>query len=46
MYNLVKKPAIELSIEMCEDLGKFISDISTYQDSLTENMTLSSISIP
>lgn len=45
MYNLIKKPAIELSIEMCDDLGKFIYDISAYQDSLVENMVLN-ISVP
>ena len=38
MYELIKKPAIELSVEICDDLGKLIHDVTTFQDSLLENM--------
>ena len=38
MYDLIKKPAIEFSVEICDDLGQLISDINQIQENLTHNM--------
>lgn len=38
MYDLIKKPAIGLSVEICDELGKLLHDITTYQETLLSNI--------
>ena len=44
MYDLIKKPAIGFCVEICDDLGKLINDITMIQENLMENMIEISLS--
>ena len=44
MYDLIKKPAIEFCVEICDDLGRLINDITKIQENLMGNMIEISLS--
>ena len=46
MYDLIKKPAIGLSVEIYDELGKLLHDITTYQETLLSNILEVSLKHP
>ena len=38
MYEIIKNKAINICMDIYGDLGKFIYDISNYQDSIMKNL--------
>lgn len=38
MYEIIKNKAINICMDIYGDLGKFIYDVSNYQDSIMKNL--------